>query len=58
MPCACTICLQHAKTLGLAPAPPSKTAIHKAYRAAAKLWHPDRFENNPTKRLEAEEHSS
>jgi hypothetical protein len=33
----------------------SKAAIHKAYRAAAKLWHPDRFENNQGKRLEAEE---
>ncbi|MGA8086601.1 MAG: J domain-containing protein [Terracidiphilus sp.] len=35
--------------------PKSKAAIHKAYRAAAKLWHPDRFEGNQKKRLEAEE---
>jgi hypothetical protein len=56
MPCACTTCLQHARTLGLGTRPPSKTAIHKAFREEAKLWHPDRFENNPTKRIEAEEH--
>jgi hypothetical protein len=35
--------------------PKSKAAIHRAYRAAAKLWHPDRFEGNQRKRLEAEE---
>ena len=55
MACACRACLQHSKTLGIAQAPNSKSAIHKAYRAAAKLWHPDRFENNQRKRLEAEE---
>ena len=29
--------------------------LHKAYRAAAKRWHPDRFENNQRERFEAEE---
>jgi hypothetical protein len=56
MPCACEICLQHASTLGLADKQVSKAAIRKAFRAQAKLWHPDRFENEPVKRLEAEEH--
>jgi hypothetical protein len=56
MPCACERCLQHAKTLGFAPKSPTKAAIRKAFRAAAKLWHPDRFEKNPVKRAEAEEH--
>lgn len=55
MPCACKKCLQHAWTLGLPSKPPSKTAIRKAFKAAAKLWHPDRFENEPIKRAEAEE---
>jgi hypothetical protein len=55
MACACRSCLQHSRTLGIAQPPKSKSAIHKAYRAAAKLWHPDRFENNQKKRLEAEE---
>ena len=55
MACACRACLQHSRTLGLAAAPTSKSAIQKAYRAAAKLWHPDRFENNQRMRLEAEE---
>lgn len=55
MACVCKACLQHLRTLGIRNTPQSKSAIHKAYRAAAKLWHPDRFENNPRKRLEAEE---
>ena len=55
MPCACDRCLRHSRTLGLPARPPSKGAIRKAYRTSAKLWHPDRFENNPVKRLEAEE---
>ena len=33
-----------------------KEAIHKAYREAAKLWHPDLFEKHPKLRSEAEEH--
>jgi hypothetical protein len=56
MPCACANCLQHASTLGLADKQVSKAAIRKAFRAQAKLWHPDRFENDEPKRLEAEEH--
>jgi len=56
MPCACERCLRHSQTLGLPAKPPSKGAIRKAYKASAKLWHPDRFEGNPVKRLEAEEH--
>lgn len=56
MPCACDRCLRHSGTLGLPAKPPSKAAIRKAYRTSAKLWHPDRFESNPVKRMEAEEH--
>jgi DnaJ domain len=55
MACVCKNCLEHSRTLGIAQTPTSKSAIHKAYRTAAKLWHPDRFENNQRKRLEAEE---
>ena len=55
MACVCRNCLQHSRTLGIAHTPKSKSAIRKAYRAAAKLWHPDRFESNQRKRLEAEE---
>jgi hypothetical protein len=55
MACVCETCLRHSKTLGVAQTPTSKSAIHKAYRSVAKLWHPDRFENNKQKRLEAEE---
>jgi hypothetical protein len=56
MPCGCATCLRHATTLGLGRKPPTQAAIRKAFRAEAKLWHPDRFENDPRKRLEAEEH--
>jgi hypothetical protein len=56
MPCACEKCLQHSRTLGITVGAPSRAAIRKAFRVAAKQWHPDRFENNPIKRLEAEEH--
>ena len=55
MPCTCEQCLKHRRTLGLASAP-SQQAIHKAYRDAAKLWHPDRFEAEPDRLPEAEEH--
>ena len=55
MPCACQRCIRHSRTLGLPAKPPSKASIRKAYKASAKLWHPDRFENNPAKRLQAEE---
>lgn len=55
MPCACSSCLLHARLLGAAQSLTTKAAIHKAYRAAAKQWHPDRFENSQRKRAEAEE---
>ena len=55
MACVCRTCLQHLPALGISDPPRSKSAIHKAYRTAAKLWHPDRYENNQRKRLEAEE---
>ena len=51
----CQSCVQHSRLLGIVRPPKSKAAIHKAYRSAAKLWHPDRFEGNPKKRGEAEE---
>jgi hypothetical protein len=56
MPCVCPQCAEHAHTLGLAERPPSRAVLRKAFRAAARLWHPDRFEGEPAKRLEAEEH--
>ena len=56
MSCNCELCQQHAKTLGLESGPASKDAIHRAYRDAAKQWHPDRFESAPHQRPEAEEH--
>jgi hypothetical protein len=56
MSCACETCAQHARTLGLADKQVTKASIRKAFRAQAKLWHPDRFENDEPKRLEAEEH--
>jgi hypothetical protein len=55
MACVCRSCVQHSRTLGVEQTLTSKAAIHKAYRAAAKLWHPDRFENNQRQRTEAEE---
>jgi DnaJ domain len=55
MACVCKSCVDHAHTLGAAQALTSKTAIHKAYRAAAKRWHPDRFPNDERKRHEAED---
>jgi hypothetical protein len=55
MACICRTCLQHFPVLGIADPPRTKAAIHKAYRTAAKLWHPDRYQNNERKRLEAEE---
>jgi DnaJ domain len=55
MPCVCAKCLRHCQTLGLEQEPGSRSVIHKAYRKAAKSWHPDRFEREPGKRQEAEE---
>jgi len=56
MPCVCARCVQHSKTLGLTQASPTKAAMRKAFRAAAKRWHPDRFENNTRAQKDAEEH--
>lgn len=55
MPCVCPQCASHARTLGLAEPPASRAVLRKAFKATAKLWHPDRFEGDPAKRLEAEE---
>ena len=55
MPCVCAKCLDHSRTLGLAESPTSKAALRKAFHEAAKLWHPDRFENDLVRRDEAEE---
>jgi hypothetical protein len=56
MPCVCPQCAQHAAILGLAEPPAARAVLRKAFKAAAKLWHPDRFESDPAKRLDAEEH--
>lgn len=56
MPCVCQQCLHHSKTLGLGQSASSAKVIRKAFRSAAKLWHPDRFENNPRAQKDAEEH--
>jgi hypothetical protein len=56
MPCVCARCLEHSRTLGLAGKAPTRAAIRKAFKGAAKQWHPDRFESNPIRRVEAEEH--
>jgi hypothetical protein len=55
MACGCRVCLDHFRVLGITAPPISKSGLHKAYRAAAKRWHPDRFENNQAERREAEE---
>jgi hypothetical protein len=55
MACICRSCVEHCRILGVSQALTSKHAIHKAYRAAAKRWHPDRFESDEHKRLDAEE---
>ena len=55
MPCVCQTCVTHAEFLGIAEAGPSMPVIRKAYKTAAKRWHPDRFEKNPTQKPQAEE---
>src|SRR5579864_4822950 len=55
MACVCRDCLHHSRILGIVQPPKSKAAIHRAYRTAAKTWHPDKFEGNLKKRAEAEE---
>jgi hypothetical protein len=55
MPCDCAQCRQHWATLGIEGSLVSRRTLHVAFRAAARLCHPDRFENDPASRLEAEE---
>jgi hypothetical protein len=55
MPCGCQKCVQYFRVLGIEGTPSSKAAIRRAYKLAAKSWHPDRFESNPELRLKAEE---
>jgi len=55
MPCVCERCVRHLQALGITRPPSSRAAIHKAFRAAARICHPDRFEREPVKRSEAEE---
>ncbi|HVZ82073.1 MAG TPA: J domain-containing protein [Terracidiphilus sp.] len=47
--------MQHAAVLGIERGETSREAMHKAYRQAAKAWHPDRFAHDAGKRIEAEE---
>ena len=54
MICACEKCVAHATLLGLGSGATTRAAMHKAYRRAAKAWHPDRFPTEAA-RLEAEE---
>jgi hypothetical protein len=42
------------EVLGLAPGA-SKQELDDAYRDLVKVWHPDRFQNDPTLRLKAQE---
>jgi hypothetical protein len=55
MACRCRVCLDHFRLLGVTSPPASKSGLHKAYRAAAKRWHPDRFPNDESKRRDAED---
>lgn len=56
MACLCDKCVHHAAVLGIERGETSRDAMHKAYRKAAKDWHPDRFAHDANKRAEAEEH--
>jgi DnaJ domain len=55
MPCVCSRCEQHLRALGLIETPSSRAVLSKAFKAAAKLWHPDRFEQDQASRRLAEE---
>jgi hypothetical protein len=55
MPCDCAQCRQHWATLGLEGQPVTRLTLRRAYRAAALRSHPDRFENEPALRHQAEE---
>lgn len=52
--CPCQSCAEHLKTLGL-KLPVTSEEIKAAYRDLVKVWHPDRFENDPRLRNKAEE---
>jgi hypothetical protein len=45
---------QHYRALGLPPGAPSHT-IKQAYRDLVKVWHPDRFSNDPRLQQKAQE---
>ncbi|HEV2215049.1 MAG TPA: J domain-containing protein, partial [Terracidiphilus sp.] len=55
MPCACDRCREHARVLGLERQPLTRPVLRKAFLAAARQWHPDRFEQDPERRAAAEE---
>ncbi|HEU5457896.1 MAG TPA: J domain-containing protein [Terracidiphilus sp.] len=55
MPCACDRCREHARVLGLDRQPLTRPVLRKAFLAAARRWHPDRFEQDLAQRAEAEE---
>jgi hypothetical protein len=55
MGCPCEQCIRHSNTLGFRAGSASEAEIRKAYRRAAKAWHPDRFARDAVKRQEAEE---
>ncbi|HWA94613.1 MAG TPA: J domain-containing protein [Terracidiphilus sp.] len=55
MACVCDRCLRNANTLGVADKALSQAVLRKAFRAAARQWHPDRFENNSAQQHNAEE---
>jgi hypothetical protein len=56
MSCGCRSCHENASLLGMASGAPTADEMRKAYKRAAKAWHPDRFARDVAKRLEAEEH--
>lgn len=55
MGCPCEQCIRHSGTLGITAGRASEAEIRKAYRRAAKAWHPDRFARDAVKRQQAEE---
>ena len=54
MACACDKCVAHAALLGLGRGAATRAAMHKAYRRAAKQWHPDRYPAEASRRLAEE----
>lgn len=55
MACVCDRCLRNASTLGVADKALSQAVLRKAFRAAARKWHPDQFENDHARQHNAEE---